>query len=157
MRTGGMTLLRGRIPAFVIVLWLALLALTTVTWMYDVTGLSVGMPMPVFFIVLGSPVIVALYLGWWQESLWDGLKVGVWGGTLFGLANMAGNLMLSAILIALDKVAPYQDIRWWEALVEVLEFALLFAIVGFVLGLVGGLVGAGAALTRHRGQEHPVG
>jgi hypothetical protein len=139
------------------VFWLALLVLTILTWQYDPAGYSAGMPGPVFFILLGSPFVVALILGWQQDTIWDGLKAGVVGGTLFGLANMAGHLVWSMLIIARGKAAFDPPMAWWEFALEALGFVFLFGIVGFVLGLVGGPLGAWAATSRHRPRVRPAG
>lgn len=148
---------RSRVSVSILALWLGLLILTIVTWLYDPTGDSVGMPGPVFFVLLGSPLIVALILGWQQDNLWDGLKAGALGGALFGLANMAGQLVWGLILIAQGKTAFEPPMAWWEFALEALGFVFLFGIVGFFLGLVGGLLGVWAAMTRHQPRQRPAG
>lgn len=131
-----------KVPVTVPVLWAALWILTAVTWMYDAAGNSVGMPMLVFFIVLASPLIVGFIYGWQAGGVKAGLKAGMLSGTLFGLANMAGHLVWSAILLAMGRVAPQEQMAGWLGMFEVLEFTLLFALTGLALGLLGGLIGA---------------
>jgi len=145
-----------RIPPFIVVVWLVLWVIVVITWMYDDSGYSAGMPMPVFLIQLLSPLLIAFVLGWRKFTLWDGAKVGMVAGVVFGLANMAAQLIWGGILLALGKAAPEAAMGWAAGLFEVLEFTVLFALTGLVLGLVGGLAGVLAARLLHRtGEQLP--
>jgi hypothetical protein len=148
---------RQRIPSFIVIVWLVLWAILVITWAYDDSGYSVGMPMPVFFIQLLSPLLIAFVLGWRKLTLWDGTKVGMVAGAVFGLANMAAQMIWAGILLALDKAAPEAAMGWVDVLVEVLAFTVLFTLTGLVLGLVGGLAGVLVArLLHHRtGEQLP--
>lgn len=141
---------RQRIPSFIVIAWLILTAIVVVTWMYDDAGYSVGMPMPVFFLQLLSPMLIAFVLGWRKPTYWQGAKIGMVAGAAFGLANMVAQLIWGGILLALGKAVPEATMGWAAGLFEVFEFTVLFTLTGLVLGLVGGLAGVLAARVLHR-------
>lgn len=134
-----------RVPWLVPALWLALLLLTAATWMYDEAGMSFGMPPALFFVILVSPVVVAAYYGWWQDSPGKGLLVGMAAGALFGLANMLGHLLWAGVLFALGRVPPSPSLSFIDFAAEAAAFTVMFTFVGLVLGAAGGLTGAWAA------------
>lgn len=148
---------RQRIPSFIVVAWLILSAIVVVTWMYDDAGHSVGMPMPVFFLQLLSPMLIAFVLGWRKSTYWQGAKIGMLAGAAFGLANMVAQLIWGGILLALDKAVPGATMGWAAGLFEVFEFTVLFTLTGLVLGLVGGLAGVLATRVLHRTAGEPSG
>ena len=128
-------------------LWLGgLLALlwivTIITWIFDESGYSAGMPAPVFALHLLAPLLVGLIVGWRRAGLWPGAKAGAIAGTLFGAANIGAQLLWGAVLSLLGRISPDQPFTFVESIFEVLEFLVLFMIVGLVVGGVGGLLGA---------------
>lgn len=125
-----------------LVVFVALWVVTVATWMYDEAGYSWGMPMPLFFVHLAAPLVVGLVVGWRQRSLGLGAKAGAIAGALFGVANIAAQLVWGGVLKLMGRISPDQPFTFVESIFEVLEFLVLFTIVGLILGAVGGLLGA---------------
>lgn len=132
-----------------IVLFVALWLLMAVTWMYDEAGYTAGMPGPVFFLMLISPLVAGLVAGWNRVEVRSGAKVGMIAGALFGAANIAGNLIWGGILFLLGRIPPDQPFTFWEGVFEAFIFLLFFAVIGLVLGAIGGALGAAISARRH--------
>lgn len=133
---------------FLIALWV----LMAVTWMYDDAGYTVGMPAPVFFLHLISPLVAGLVVGWYKVGLRSGVKAGMIAGALFGAANIIGNLMWGLVLLAQGRIPADQPFTFLEGVFEALSFLVFFALIGLVLGAIGGAIGA-AVSARARGYE----
>lgn len=128
----------------VIIIWAVLWIIGIATWMYDVNGYTVGMPPVVFNLTLLGPLLVGLVLGWGKETLWKGVRAGMAGGVLFGLANMVGQLVWGLILRLFGRIPPDAMTEMGGMAffaIEIVEFTLLFALTGFILGLIGGSAG----------------
>ena len=125
-----------------LLLWLALWIVMALSWLYDPAGYTVGMPMPVFFAVLASPLVAGLIAGWPRSGLWPGLKAGMLTGALFGAANILGNLLWSLIVFLRGRIPSEQPFTALEGYIEFLGFLLLFMVVGAILGGIGGWLGA---------------
>lgn len=133
----------NRLPVIVLViLYIALWIMMVVTWMYDDAGYSGGMPGPAFLVMLASPLVAGSIVGWYKENLGSGVKAGMIAGSLFGAANIVGNLVWGGVLWIQGKISADQPFTFWQGVAEVLEFLLLFAIIGLFLGAIGGLSGA---------------
>jgi hypothetical protein len=137
----------------VLVFWGVIWLLTIATWMYDSAGYTVGMPMPVFFLQLLAPLLAGLVLGWNKQHLWPGVKAGMIGGALFGIASLIGQLIWGGVLNLMGRIPPESNITFVEGIYEILEFLMLFTIVGLVLGAVGGLLGFAIAKALHRSDD----
>lgn len=134
---------RNSLPVIaLIILYIALWIMMAVTWMYDDAGYSGGMPGPAFLVILASPLVAGLIVGWYKESLGSGVKTGMIAGPIFGAANIVGNLIWGRVLWIQGKIPADQPFTFWQGVLEVLEFLVLFAIIGLFLGAIGGLSGA---------------
>jgi len=133
--------------------WLALWAVVVTTWLYDSNGYTVGMPGPVFLLMMFGPLLVGLALGWGKASHRLGMKAGMLGGVAYGLANMVAQLVWGLVLRALGLIPPDAMAEMGGPeffVIEVVEFTVLFTATGLVLGLVGALLGATVfKLSRH--------
>lgn len=138
----------GRPLPILAILFAALWILMVVTWMYDDEGYTMGMPMPVFIIVLASPLVAGLIAGFYQDGPRLGVKAGMITGAFFGAANIFGNVVWGWILSLQGRIPPNQPFTFWEGVFEALGFLVLFVIIGLVLGAIGGYLGA--ALGRRR-------
>ena len=128
-----------------ILFWLVLWVIIIATWMYDENGYTFGMPGPIFLLMMLGPLLIGLVLSWGKPGLWQGARTGMIGGVVYGLANMAAQLVWGVVLKALGRIPPDAMAETggpWVALFEVVEFTVLFTITGLILGLVGGLLGA---------------
>lgn len=124
------------------ILFVALWILMVVTWMYDEAGYTVGMPPAVFIIILASPLVAGLIVGWFKVGLRPGAKAGMIAGALFSAANIIGNIIWGWLLNIQGRIPAEQPFTFWEGVAEALGFLLLFAVVGLVLGAIGGALGA---------------
>lgn len=123
----------------------ALWAVTILTWMFDGGGYSVGMPGWAFILHLMAPLVVAVWVGWQQRSISDGLKAGLIAGTAFAAADALAMYVWSGILIALGKVSPDAEVgSIWAGLFEALAMGVANVIEGALVGVVGGVLGAAA-------------
>jgi hypothetical protein len=139
----------------VLVFWGAIWVLAIATWMYDSAGYTVGMPMPVFFLQLLAPLLAGVVLGWGKSRLWPGMKAGMIGGALFGIANLVGQLIWGGVLYLMGRIPPESPFTFVEGIFEALEFLVLFMMTGLILGAVGGLLGFGIAKVLHYSDEKP--
>ena len=133
--------------------WLVLWAVIIVTWMYDANGYSFGMPGPVFLLMMLGPLLIGLLLGWGSGSLRPGMKAGMVGGVVYGLANIAAQLIWGLVLRLLGRIPPDTMAEMGGMgffALEVVEFTLLFTLTGLVLGSVGGLLGAAVSQLARR-------
>ena len=132
--------------------WLVLWVVIIVTWMYDANGYSFGMPGPVFLLMMLGPLLVGLLLGWGSGSPRQGMKAGMIGGVVYGLANMVVQLIWGLVLSLLGRIPPDTMAEMGGLgyfVIEVVEFTVLFVATGLILGLGGGLLGtAGSRLAR---------
>lgn len=152
---------RDRRIILLVLLWLLLWAATIATWMYDADGYTVGMPPLMFAITMLGPLLVGLILGWGKDSIGEGVRVGMVGGVVYGLANMAGQLLWGGVLNLLGRIPPdtMAEIGGIGVMVfEVVEFTLLFTLTGLILGLIGGALGAwiGRSGFHGAGRSRPV-
>lgn len=123
-------------------LWVGLWVLMVATWLYDSAGYTVGMPMPVFLIILAAPLLAGLIAGRPKPGPWAGTTAGLIAGALFGMANFIGNLLWSVVLFIQGRIPSNQPFTFWEGVFEALGFLVLFMVVGLILGGIGGLIGA---------------
>lgn len=145
----------NRQVTILVVLWLALWFLMVFTWLYDQNGYSSGMPPVPFFMMLFSPLVVGLIVGWYKVDVWPGVKAGMIAGALFGAANIVGNLIWGLILQLRGQIAPDQPFTFWEGVFEALIFLLFFAVIGLVLGAIGGLLAVFISRARHDSGGNP--
>lgn len=122
--------------------YVALWVLMAVTWMYDDAGYTVGMPGPIFMILLVSPLAAGAVVGYYKADLRSGIKAGMIAGALFGAANIIGNLIWGLVLSARGRIPADQPFTFLEGMFEALSFLVFFALVGLVLGAIGGALGA---------------
>jgi len=132
---------RQTVRSFALI-WLALWALTIITWMYDERGYSMGMPMLVFFAHLGAlPTVAGIMTARWRLH-----------GAAAGFVIAEVDLLLLAawggLLALLGKVADNPDMAGWAGVAEYGAFVILMGVVGFVAGWIGGVIGR--ALSTHR-------
>ena len=125
-----------------LILFVGLWVVTIATWMYDESGYSYGMPMPLFLVHLIAPLVVGVIVGWRRLDLWSGAKSGAIAGALFGTANIGIQLLWGGVLDLLDRISPDQPFTFLEGLFAVFEFLVFFALIGLVLGALGGFLGA---------------
>jgi hypothetical protein len=139
----------------VVILWIALWFLMVFTWLYDQEGYSSGMPPVPFFMMLFSPLVVGVIVGWYKVEVWPGMKAGMIAGALFGAANIIGNLIWGLMLQVQGRITPEQPLTFWEGVLEALGFLLFFAVIGLVLGAIGGLLGVFIARGWHHSGGNP--
>lgn len=139
----------------VLVLWVALWFLMVFTWLYDQNGYSSGMPPVPFFIMLFSPLVVGLIVGWYKVDVWPGVKAGMIAGALFGAATIIGNLIWGLILQVQGRIPSDQPFTFWEGVLEALSFLLFFAAIGLILGAIGGLLGVVISRAMHHSGGNP--
>lgn len=142
-RSNRLLFLLGGILAL---LWIV----TIITWIFDESGYSAGMPAPVFALHMLAPLLVGLIVGWRRAGLWPGAKAGAIAGALFGAANIGVQLLWGGVLYLLGRIPPNQPFTFLEGLFEAFAFLVLFTLVGLALGAIGGFLGAAAA-ARARG------
>ena len=133
-----------------LLLWLGgllalLWAVTIITWIFDESGYSAGMPGAVFALHMLAPLLVGLIVGWRKLEVWQGAKTGGVAGALFGAANIGVQLLWGGVLDLLGRISPDQPFTFVESIFEVLEFLVLFMIFGLFLGGIGGFLGAAIA------------
>ncbi len=131
---------------FLVALWV----LMAVTWMYDDAGYTSGMPVPVFFLHLTSPLVAGLVVGWYKVGMRSGVKAGMIAGALFGAANIIGNLIWGLVLLAQGRIPADQPLTFLEGTFEALSFLVFFALIGLVLGAIGGALGAAVSVRARR-------
>ena len=136
-----------------IIFFVALWVLMAVTWLYDDAGYTVGMPGPIFMILLVSPLAAGAVVGYYKADLRSGIKAGMIAGALFGAANIIGNLIWGLVLSARGRIPADQPFTLLEGMFEALSFLVFFALIGLVLGAIGGAIGAAVCARARRTQS----
>ncbi len=122
--------------------WLALWALTCLTWLCDAAGRSFGMHPVLFILHLAAPAVVGARLGGRGGRAWPSTR----GAILFSAASFAGLLVWSAALIGLGRVEPGPEVMpAWAGIGEAAGLGLAYLVWGGVWGWAGWL---GAQLLR---------
>jgi hypothetical protein len=131
-----------------LVLWVAVLVGTVVTWQIDAGGHSVGMNPGAIPFHLVLPLIVgALVAGWCREALRPFGKACALAGLVFGVIHFAVLLLVDSLWIpAVENGLSLPDYA-----AEAAGFAAAYALISVVLSMVGGEGRARLAYGLHRG------
>lgn len=146
-----------QVVTFFGLVWIAIWAVTVLTWWYDEAGYSAGMRdfATAFHFLL--PFGAGILAGWWQAAALRGLRVGALSGLLVAAADMLVMYLWSAVLILQGKAQPNPSMTLWSGLFEALAMGLFNCVVGLILGSIAGLIGGllSATLNRMRPTSTP--
>jgi len=140
-----------RAAVLFLVYWLATLAVVYVTW-------SGGIPDPVVVLLLTTPLIAGVLVGWWRAPTSEHAahsRDRIGGGMLVGVLSAEITLLVMKGGIVDEVIGWVRGREFFGQWGEVLEFTIAAGVFGAVLGLAGALLAMTLDRVRRQGRPAP--